>query len=126
MRRTWPRPLCRVQDRDGRGPFAPGVPVLWADDGAVRPPAVHDLFGVGWKAEVPPGWHVGVGVFGLEGLRVWFSGAEMDRLAGLGFRPALVGGFVRVLRESPDQVLFARRLPLAWRMTWIGWEDVRR
>lgn len=103
--------VYRVQDRDGRGPFKPGMTYRWRDaDGHDFPP-VQVEFGLGWRDEIPHGWHCGCAFRDVAKAGAWFSAWECDRLAALGYHLVALGG-CRVLRESSHQIIVVRPRPL--------------
>lgn len=104
--------FLRVQDRDGRGPFKPGMPDRWLDPEGRDFPAVHEEFGLGWRDEIPHGWHCGCAFRSVEQMRTWFSPWECERLSNLGYN--LVSLRARPLRESAWQSIIVRPAPLRW------------
>jgi hypothetical protein len=112
--------IHRVQDPDGRGPFKPGRSQLWCAPDRDGPPSIVDEFGLEWQAEIPTGWHAGCGFERVEQVAAWFSAEEIRRLELLGYRLVVLRG-CRVLRRSPDQVLFVREPPLRRGATVLPW-----
>jgi len=109
----------RVQDRDGRGPFKPGMPDRWRDpDGQDFPPITIE-FGLQWREEIPPGWHCGCAFRSIEQVRSWFSPWECERLDALGY--GLVSLRARPLRESACQSIIVRPAPLRWGAVLAPW-----
>lgn len=111
--------FLRVQDRDGRGPFKPGMPDRWLDPEGRDFPAVHEEFGLGWRDEIPHGWHCGCAFRTVEQAACWFSPSECSRLAALGYQ--FVSLRARALRESRHQAIIVRREPLRWRTIILPW-----
>lgn len=103
--------FLRVQDRDGRGPFKPGMPDKWRDLCGNDFPSVQDEFGVQWRAEIPRGWHCGCAFRSIEQARLWFSPHECFRLNALGYRLVQMSG--HAIRESRNQAIIVR--PRAFR-----------
>lgn len=112
---TVERDVCRIQDRFGRGPYRPGMPVLWVDDdGPVNPPwwreiglSMHDA-----HSRMDDGHHWGCGFVSLQQMHAWFTAKEMRALSRLGYflvwlRPDVI------LAETPRQVVFGCKAPLA-------------
>src|ERR1700722_13204458 len=113
---SWKLAIYRIQDGSGRGPFRPGFSRQWADES----------FGLGckqfptWMEEFGPdlielrgraGEHFGSAVRSPQKLCEWFSSTERAKLAMLGFYVVSLD-IDRVLAESSNQLVFARRLPL--------------
>lgn len=115
-----PALVYRVQDRDGRGPFKPGMTDRWRDlDGNDFPP-VQAEFGLSWLDEIPRGWHCGCAFRGPAHAAEWFSAAECDRLARLGYELVTLSG-CRVIRESRHQMIVARPAPFRQRARVVSW-----
>lgn len=122
VRRALEATFFRVQDRDGRGPFKPGMPDRWRDpDGADYPP-VQAEFGLDWREEIPAGWHCGCAFRTVEQAARWFSPSECSRLAALGYQLVSLRG--RALRESEHQVIVVRRDPLRWMAIILPWPHI--
>lgn len=104
--------IYRVQDREGRGPYRPGLSKRWVDQNeCLPPPDWISEFGPAVLLKFRPHEYAGCGVRSLEQLGRWFSATEQPRLAALGFQ--LVAMHVdRILAESENQIVFARSLPL--------------
>ncbi len=117
--------VYRVQDKDGRGPWRPGFSRVWADKefgpGVERLPPWGVEFGLDLIARRGlPGEHYGCAVRKPRELRRWFSTAEMERLATLGYAIVSVKA-ERILAESGNQLVFASRKPLALGATVVPW-----
>lgn len=115
--------LYRVQDGDGRGPWKPGFSGRWVDTNSSQKlqEDVVSAFGLGWRDEIPAGWHCGCACRTLEALLAWFTPVEMRRLEGFGYAPVVIDADA-IIRENSDQVIFARRkrldkgvIALPWR-----------
>lgn len=106
--------FLRYQDKDGRGPFRPGIPALWADTSGSSPPTVFQRFPT--LAGVLPILHdkglvVGCGCIGWDGLDRYFTSKEQERLHDLGYRVH------RIPRNSvflwdDDEVVFSLNRPI--------------
>jgi hypothetical protein len=101
--------ILRVQDKEGRGPFRPGMTQHWKDadySSRVIPPTWDVEFGK-FLLHGEPGTHsYGCGLRSREQLRRWFSATEEPRLHELNYR--LVSLKVdRILAESENQLIFA-------------------
>ena len=111
------RSVYRVQDREGRGPFKPGMTRRWADaEGFSFMPPFHDEFGIGIIKELQTmigevGGACGCAVATMDMIDKWFTPTERARLAALGYFVVLLS-VDAILRESPNQIVFWRRLPL--------------
>lgn len=117
--------VYRIQDADGRGPFRPGFSQKWADDdfapGMKRLPTWGQEFGndlitrTGFAHE-----HFGSAVRNLDDLGKWFSPSEMHRLHFLGFHIVMMRAG-RILAESENQLVIARRHPLRSHIHVVPW-----
>ena len=119
--------VYRVQDRKGRGPFKPGMSKRWADQdfapGMQAIPTLLEEFGEDiLDREGLPGEWFGSAVTSPQGLLKWFSPTEWPRLYRLGYRPVQMFAD-RILAESENQVLFARRRPLYRQVRVIPWPN---
>lgn len=106
--------ILRYQDRQGRGPFCPGVPALWADASGHSTPDVFEDFPdiVDILIQVrAKRFSVGCACEGMDGINAYFTAAEQNRLADLGYRLHRVPTSAVILR-SPSQVVFVHRRPL--------------
>lgn len=104
-----------MQDRDGRGPYRPGLSERWSDNRADDLPPFYDELGVPIhkvRDLFTDGWHAGCGCSSKEQLRQWFSRAERRRLKLLGFREVEFRPD-RIVAVTPTQVVFEHRTPLA-------------
>lgn len=102
--------IYRIQDKDGRGPFKPGFTRTWLE--TIKDlPAWHDEFGLDVLSNVNDDECCATGVRTQEALKIWFTKAERERLQILGYKPVMIPN-VRVIAESPNQILFARKKPL--------------
>jgi hypothetical protein len=116
--------VYRVQDREGRGPWRPGFSAKWLHDSDLPlPAAFFEEFG--WRlADVPRmfrrGEFGGCGCRTLEQLARWITSTEAERLRVYGY--VIVRMTIdRVLAESENQVVFARRKPLSQDVEIIPW-----
>lgn len=109
--------ILRVQDRDGRGPFKPGMSAKWCDaSDAPQFAPMYEEFGTEIVGKMQDHLDKHGGAFGC-GCRTrakideWFTKREQIKLASLGY--ALVSMQEdSVFAESPDQVVFWRKRPL--------------
>jgi hypothetical protein len=104
--------IFRIQDKDGRGPYRPGLTKTWIEDRKD-----HDNL-VPWFVEFGPvheqilyGEHAGCGCLTVEALRRWFTITEYRRLLKLGYR-AVAMEANRLIARSPVQCVFGRAKPL--------------
>lgn len=117
--------VFRVQDTDGRGPFKPGFSKNWADEqfapGIKALPTMMEEFG--WdliEREGRAGEHFGTAVRSVDRLNAWFSPTEQRKLEALGFSiVSLIPG--RILAESENQLIFARKAPLRCGVIILPW-----
>lgn len=103
--------VYRVQGPDGRGPYKPGFSHVWSDmDRCEGRPTIFAEFGATWLKELRPTETHGCAFRTIEDALRWFSVSELERLAKFGYKLCEVSG-VRVLRESPRQLIVARSSP---------------
>jgi hypothetical protein len=122
--------VYRIQDEVGRGPFRPGFSYRWADDtftaGSKAFPTWMEEFGEHLiQKRGRSGEHFGSAVRTIEKLCEWFSPTERLKLASMGFN-AVSMTIDRVLAESENQLVFARKLPLHWAVVVVPWAVVPR
>ncbi len=100
--------LYRVQDAAGRGPWRPGMGLLWIDE---RPdhdnlrPLFEEFPGVLRRHVV--GMSLGCGCRTVAQLQRWFTPKEYRRLLGYGYQ-AVSMEVGRILGESAVQCVFER------------------
>ena len=120
------RHVLRIQDNRGRGPFKPGMSSRWADatGNATLPPMFEEF---GWECvnELQKridryGGHCGCAVADRAVLDRWFTPAEQSRLRALGYQIVQIGVDL-IVRESANQIVFWRLLPLKWNVIVIPW-----
>jgi hypothetical protein len=108
--------VYRVQDKDGRGPFRPGMTAQWLD---AEPKAHQDRLQA-WTQQFgfkqicqrrKPEEAMGCACDSLNQLRLWFSETEMKELKKLGYQVVKLEAD-RVLGHSAEQVVFVRKRPL--------------
>ena len=107
-------PILRYQDRQGRGPFRPGMTAQWADTTGDSPPTVFEEFPQ--LLDILPRLHdrklhVGCACEGRDGIDRYFTASEQARLARLGYRLHRVPTSTVIMR-SDSQVVFAWHRPL--------------
>lgn len=101
--------IFRVQDADGRGPWKPGFSSQWMD--RTRPEwlaPIYDELNIHphhLGRLVPRGMNAGCGCRTMEGLRRWFSRAELRRLSRHGYSVVRIVPD-KILAETATQVLF--------------------
>lgn len=115
--------VYRIQDREGRGPFRPGMSKFWASEGfedGIKPlPTFAEEFGPDIVDRLGrPGEWFGSAVRTREDINRWFSKAERERLHTLGYKLVRLS-VDRILAESENQLVFARRRHLR-----LGAQDV--
>lgn len=104
--------ILRIQDAEGRGPYRPGMSKHWVDaEGPPPPPTWIQEFG-DVRSQCGPDECMGCGCRTLSQLFKWFTPTERVRLHALGYR-LVVMWVDRIIVESPNQVVFARKKPLA-------------
>lgn len=115
--------VYRVQDADGRGPFRPGMSSRWVDDNDILPPPTWMAeFGPDVMKDRRPDEFVACAVADLAQLSRWFSATEMPRLRALGYRLVALN-VDRILAQSSNQIVFARRRPLNSGVTILRFPD---
>lgn len=107
------RLLYRVQDKRGRGPFAPGFSKWWAES--------RDDYGnlLPWFVEFSGFWPTlkgkelafGVACMTRQQLRRWFTQKEYKKLVGFGYQAVEID-YARILVFSDIQCVFTRKKPL--------------
>lgn len=106
----------RMQDRDGRGPFAPGLTRHWKRDEAPLLPPFFVELGID-PLEVPKrfpangGW-IGCACDGWKQFYQWFSLYEITTLSNLGFA-AVEFEPDEILVVTPTQLVFRHMSPLS-------------
>ena len=117
--------VFRVQDREGRGPFKPGFSKMWCDDdfapGQENLPTFLEEFGFDIIDRLgKPGEYYGSAVRTIAEICRWFSATERARLASLDYNIVSLRAN-RILAESKNQLLIARRAPLANGAIIVSW-----
>jgi hypothetical protein len=108
--------VYRIQDHEGRGQFKPGFSAIWSDEffvpGVEAMPTWIEEFGHDLVERLGfPGEHYGSAVRTLPEINKWFSANEQERLRRMGYN--IVSMTVdRILAESKNQLVFARKKPL--------------
>lgn len=104
--------IYRVQDKDGRGPWKPGLSRYWVEDRDDHQNLIpfYQQFPSALRGAIT-GMHVGCGCRTVEQLRRWFSPVEYGRLLMMGYRSVEMD-VGRILGESDIQTLFERAMPL--------------
>lgn len=104
--------IFRIQGRDGRGPFRPGLTEKWIGDPRwLERPSLMEEFNMRDILAKVNMRHMGCGFRTVEQLRKWFDENERAKLARLGFHPVTMT-VDEIVAESPSQLVFARRVPL--------------
>lgn len=110
--------VYRVQDRNGRGPYKPGMSHRWSDGEERGRLSIQDEFGWGFLQHQSPGEAIGCGFRSVEQLLSWFSDEELRKLYAMGYRVVAMR-VDRILEESDRQCVFVRHLPLCKKVqTW--------
>lgn len=108
--------VYRIQDKDGRGPFKPGLSERWLDP----EPKPHEETLVPWPIQFPDVlFHIqasrqkycGCACASPEQLRLWFSVSEFKRLNALGYQSVMFEPY-EILGQSDVQLVFRRLEPL--------------
>lgn len=107
--------ILRVQNKQGRGPWMPGLSSKWVDSfRTTQHPTIYherpDYLDHVANAH-KEGMHVGCAVRGRDGLLSWFSPMEIFRLYDLGFYIADASA-CDVLIETGTQMVIASQKPL--------------
>lgn len=122
------RRVYRIQARDGRGPYRPGFSHIWCDadfeDGTKNFPTWGEEFGDDLISKHGQAHeYFGSAVRSIQKLCEWFSPRERGKLKLLGFNiVSLHPG--RVLAESENQLVFARRRPLNRDVDILPWDVI--
>lgn len=117
--------VFRVQDNEGRGPFKPGFSRTWCDDefapGQENLPPFFEEFGWDIIDRLgKPGEYYGSAVKTLGEICRWFSSTERARLSQLNYNVVSIKAH-RVIAESKNQLLIARRTPFVNGAVIIPW-----
>lgn len=117
--------VYRVQDNEGRGPFKPGFSQVWADPDwapGMKPlPTFMEEFGRDLIDRLgQPGEYFGSAVRAAGDICKWFSADERRRLCDLGYSVVALK-ISRILAESENQLVFARRTPLRHGAIIVPW-----
>lgn len=117
--------VFRIQDRDGRGPWRPGLSLQWVDADAPAGRLVETVFDL-----IPlsllrtlvrdTSLHYGCACRTLAELMAWLTPVERARLAILGFHPVQLRVDL-VIAESPWQLVVGRVRPFADGATRRAW-----
>ena len=120
----WPV-VYRVQDRDGRGPYRPGMTDRWGDPDGHDNPSIIDEFGrrMEWLEEVPAGYHCGCAFLSIDQVVRWFSPTECGRLSRLGYRLVGLRG-CSLLRRSERQAIVIRSRPFRFAAREVQWPHI--
>ena len=104
--------LLRVQNKEGRGPFQPGITTIWSMDKDNYGPPIQKDFSEPVFQEINKahrqGLHIGVAVDGIEQLGMWFNQEELHTLHLLGFEVCEVIN-CKELARTDWQVLITSR-----------------
>lgn len=106
--------IYRIQDKDGRGPYKPGMSAQWVDrdrDESDRPPFYFE-FGMDVIKKAIYGQSIGCGFRTIKQLRTWFSDRERATLRSMGYNIVTLEAD-NILGESKNQLVFACNSPLA-------------
>jgi len=120
--------VYRIQDKEGRGPWRPGLSKHWCDkEFAVGVEALPTCF-VEFGNDLidrrgMPGEYYGCGVRRLSDFRRWLSETERARLEAMGFNIVSLRPD-RILAESKNQVVFASRIPLRRVGEIVPWSNI--
>ena len=107
--------VWRVQDKNGRGPYKPGLSSQWADgdSGRICAPWWIEL-GLGMgdaHSALDNGMHSGCAFRSVEQARQWFSRGELRRLARLGYELVPIDADA-IAYETPTQLVIQCERPL--------------
>ncbi len=104
--------IYRMQNAEGRGPWAPGFSHLWVVDREDhnRLPPITAEFSLDFYS-LDRRWFYGTGCRTLEQLRRWFIPKEYRVLRNLGYNAVLMS-VQTILAESDVQLVFRRGSPL--------------
>lgn len=105
--------LYRIQDKDGRGPFKPGVTHQWSETNYRLPSVMLDFPNLQEKLKPyhKRGLNVGCAVRGNR-LDEWFSKNEQVKLKMLGYQIVTIEDY-EIVCESASQVIFASKKKLS-------------
>jgi len=115
--------VCRIQDREGRGPYRPGFSHVWSEREDGPDPVFIAFPGIMAKARKivdEKGGSVGCAFRTLEQAQNWFSPSEVLTLAKLGYSLCWVKPD-EVLAENTDQTVIWTAKPLSESVIATGW-----
>lgn len=102
--------VYRVQDKNGRGPFVPGMSVRWIEYREDRNNLLP-FFVEFPHIKMMHGFYYGCACLDIAGLKRWFSPSEYTTLQKLGFRAVRLQ-VDAIEGESAIQCVFRRVKPL--------------
>lgn len=107
--------ILRIQDREGRGPYRPGLSQKWTDSWRTSqlPPIYQEVpaFAALVNNAHSEGLHIGCAVRGKDALFEWFSPMEILRLREMGFGIVDATG-CEILMETQHQLVIGSKAPL--------------
>ena len=112
-------PYYRIQDKEGRGPFKPGMTQHWADtvrnqkkDQKHRIP-IFDEQGIEYvdKSMFKRGQY-GTVCYSIDHLKMWFSAEERRKMHDLGYYIVEVTGY-EIIFKGKCQLLISSPVPLS-------------
>lgn len=115
--------VYRVQAKDGRGPFRPGLTKHWSECNN-RPMAIQDAFGLDWLKECRKDWMYGCGCLSLKELAVWFSKNERMTLCLMGYQPVEIEADIIIRKRNGEQVIFGCRKSFAEIAKEFSWKSL--
>ena len=121
--------IFRVQAKDGRGPFRPGLSVQWSDaEGDNRLAPFYEEFGEAVITRAhelveTKGGACGCAVATRDMISKWFTATERRKLKKLGYRVVTMSAD-EILAESENQIVFWRKRPLRLDCLIIPWGDI--
>lgn len=115
--------VCRIQDKEGRGPYRPGFSHVWSERDFGPDPVFVAFPGIMAKAHKiveTKGGAVGCAFRSIEQASEWFSPSEVLTLAKHGYSLCWVLPD-EILAENQDQLVIWTANPLADSVSFTGW-----
>lgn len=105
--------IYRVQDKNGRGPFRPGLTDRWnkksTRDFSNLKPSIEEFRRLFSRTDLIP--YLGTGCLTHKQLKGWFKESEMEVLQSMGFQAVEIIA-EKVLAQSEIQCVFWTPVPL--------------
>lgn len=117
--------VCRMQDKDGRGPYKPGFSQYWVEDAPIVMPdpimlAFPGVMDLAHKIVSQRGGACGCALRNIEQAKRWFTPSEVISLVYFGYTLCWMYAD-EILAENEDQLVIWSSSPLADAVIATGW-----